>query len=131
MKERRRMTTLRNQDNSVGLATVIVAESNPYLKSVAKEQQKPQTDAGNEFDEEAQQEEALNHAEEEKTRKQRWHRWIALAFIVTLLTASIGFAILLYRQHSTKVEYGQAPNQKGVLPPPPNVSATTTRDSRH
>src|ERR1700742_3517941 len=131
MKERGPMTTVRNQDNSVGQSTVIATENNPYLTSVANDQQKPRTDAENGLDEEAQAEEALFRAEEEKNRKRRRHRWIALAFIVTLLTAAIGLAVVLYRRHSTTVEYAQTAKQTGVLPPPPNVAATTSRDSRH
>lgn len=125
------MSTARNQDNSVGLATVIAAESNPYLTPVANDQQKSGTDSDNGLDEEAQAEEALFRAEDEKNRKRRRHRWIALAFILTLLTASVGFAVRLYRRHSTTVEYAQTAKQSGVLPPSPNVAATTSRDNRH
>lgn len=123
------MTSPRKQDNAVGPSTGIAAEGNPYLKTVANDQQQPRTDGENELDEEAQQEEALNRAEAEKTRKQRRNRWVALAFILTLLSASIAFAVVLYRTNSTTVKYGEAAKQTRALPPPPNGS-TTPRDSR-
>ncbi len=125
------MTSSNNQDNSVELSKVIGGEGNPYLQSVADQQPKPRTDRGSELDEEAPQEVALQRAEEEKKRKRRRHRWFALAFILTLLFASAGLAVVRYSRQSTRVEYGQAANQAGVLAPPPNGSGTTTRDTRH
>ena len=123
------MTSSRKQDNAEGPTTGIAAEGNPYLTTVANDQLKPQTDGGDELDEEAQQFE-VHRAEEEKKRKQQRHRWIALVFILTLLSASIGLAVVVYRRQSTKVEYRQAAKHTAVLPPPPNASVNTTRDSR-
>lgn len=123
------MTSSRNQDNSVELSSALAAEGNPYLQSVTSEKPKPATDGGRELDAEAQQEEALHRAEEEKKRKRRRHRWIVIALILTLLSAVTVFAVMLYRPYSTRVEYGQAAKQPGVLQPPRNES--TTNDSRH
>ena len=123
------MTNSRNQDDSARLSTALAAEGNPYLQSVLNEQPKAQTDGGSEVDSEAQQEEAFHRADEEKKRKRRRHRRIAIALILMLLSAVAGFALMLYRPHSTTVEYRQETKQPGVLPPRPNE--TTTRDNRH
>lgn len=125
------MSRSKNHDNSVELSRAMAGEDNPYLHSVANEQPKPQTHGGSEQDEEAEQEEALQRAEDEKKRKRRRHRWFALAFILTLLFASVGLAVVLYLRQSTRVTYGQAAHRPGVLPPPPNGSGSTTRDSGH
>src|ERR1051325_10034463 len=60
----------------------------------------------------------------------RRRRRIVRTVILTLLFASVVIAIGLYRQRSTRVEYGQVGKQTQVLPPPPTVAATTARDSR-
>ena len=124
------MISARKQVNAVGPSAGIAAEGNPYLKTVANDQQQPRTDGENELDEEAQQEEALHRAEEEKKRKRRRHRWIALTFILTFLSASIGFAVVLFRTNSATVEYRQAAKQTRALASQSNGSATLL-DSRY
>jgi hypothetical protein len=47
-----------------------------------------------------------------------------------LLAVSVVIAVVIYRQRSTRVEYGRAGNQQRVLPPPPNAGTTTGRDNR-
>src|SRR5690242_15048156 len=103
--------------------------SNPYLQPVLKEQAKAPTN-GNELHDEAEQEVAAARAAEEQKLKQRRRRRIVKAVILTLFFASVVIAIGLYRQRSTRVEYGQVGKQTQVLPPPPNAAATTARDTR-
>ncbi len=116
---------------AAGSATHIVANENPYLQGVASEAEKSQIASGNGSaetdDEEAA---ALAEIAAEKTkRKQRWHRRIAQAFIAALLAASVVTAVVIYRQRSTRVEYGRAASQPRTLPPP-NAGTTTGRDNR-
>src|SRR4030095_4362950 len=74
---------------------------------------------------------ALAEIAAEKTkRKQRRHRRFAQAFIAALLAASVVTAVVIYRQRSTRVEYGRAANQPRALPPPPNAGPTPGRDNR-
>jgi hypothetical protein len=74
---------------------------------------------------------ALAEIAAEKTkRKQRRHRRFAQAFITVLLAASVVTAVVIYRQRSTRVEYGRAANQPRTLPRPPNAATTTGRDNR-
>ncbi len=118
-------TTTSAAESSVDATT----ESNPYLQPVVKEQAKASTN-GNELHGEAEQDAAADRAAEEQKRTQRRRRRIVKAVILTLFFASVVMAIGLYRQRSTRVEYGQVGKQAQVLPPPPNVAATTARDSR-
>src|SRR6185369_11681182 len=115
-----------------GSATRVVAGENPYLQRAASEEEKSRTAGGNGSaetdDEEAA---ALAEIAAEKTkRKQRRHRRYAQAFIAVLLAASLVTAVVIYRQRSTRVEYGRAANQPRTLPPQPNSSTTTGRDNR-
>lgn len=126
MKERERT------EGAAGAATHVIAEENPYLLQVASEEKTSRTAGGNGAaetdDEEAA---ALAEIAAEKTkRKQRWHRRFAQAFIAALLAASVVTALVIYRQRSTRVEYGRAANQPRALPPPPNAGTTTGRDNR-
>lgn len=119
-------------EGAAGSATRVVAEDNPYLHRAASEEEKSRTAAGNGAaetdDEEAA---ALAEIAAEKTkRKQRRHRRFAQAFIAALLAASVVTAVVIYRQRSTRVEYGRAANQPRALPPPPNAGTTTGRDNR-
>jgi hypothetical protein len=108
------------------------AKDNPYLQRLANDEETRRTDGGNGSvdtdDEEAAA--AAELAAEKKKRKQKRKRRIALAFIATLLSASVVIAVAVYRQRSTRVEYGRATNQPRVLPPPPSAGATTGRDNR-
>jgi hypothetical protein len=119
-------------EGAAGSATRVVADENPYLQRVVSEQETSRTAGGNGAaetdDEEAA---ALAEIAAEKTkRKQRRHRRFAQAFIAALLLASVVTAIVVYRQRSTRVEYGRTANQPRTLPPPPNAGTTTGRDNR-
>src|SRR5690349_12807494 len=117
---------------AAGSATHADANENPYLQRVASEAETSRARGGNgaaEIDDE----EAAVLAEiaaEKTKRKQRRHRRFAQAFIAALLAASVITAVVIYRQRSTRVEYGRAANQPRVLPPPPNAGTTTGRDNR-
>jgi len=126
------MKQTQSTDGVLGSATHVVAEENPYLQRVASEQETSRTAGGNGAagtdDEEAA---ALAEIAAEKTkRKQRRHRRFAQAFIAALLAASVVTAVVIYRQRSTRVEYGRAANQPRALPPPPNAGTTSGRDNR-
>lgn len=119
-------------EGAAGSATRVVADENPYLQRAASEDEKSRTAGGNGSaevnDEEAA---ALAEVAAEKTkRKQRRHRRYAQAFIAALLAASVVTAVVIYRQRSTRVEYGRAANQPRTLAPPPNAVTTTGRDNR-
>ena len=119
-------------EGAAGSATRVLAGENPYLQRVAREGETSPT-AGDNGAAETDDEEgaALAEVAAEKTkRKQRRHRRIAQAFIAALLAASVVTAVVIYRQRSTRVEYGRAANQPRVLPPPPNAGTTTGRDNR-
>jgi hypothetical protein len=108
-----------------------VATDNPYLQRVPNEEETCRTNGGN-GSVDVDDEEAAAVAEiaaEKKKRKQRRRRRIVLAFIAILLSASVVIALALYRQRSTRVEYGRATNPPRVLPPPPSPGATG-RDNR-
>jgi hypothetical protein len=115
-----------------GSATHIVANENPYLQRAASEEERSRTAGGNGSAETDDDEAAVlaEVAAEKTKRKQRRHRRYAQAFIAALLAASLVTAVVIYRQRSTRVEYGRAANQPRTLPPPPNASATTGRDNR-
>jgi hypothetical protein len=126
------MKTTQNTEGATGSAAPANAQENPYLQPVANEQGTRPTNGGN-GSVGADDEEAAALAElvaEEKKRKHRRHRRFALAFIGALLVASVVIAVAIYRQRSTRVEYGRAGNQPRVLPSPPNAGTTTGRDNR-
>jgi hypothetical protein len=126
------MKQTENTEGAAGSATRVVSNENPYLQRVASEEETSRPAGGNGSaetdDEEAA---ALAEIAAEKTkRKQRRHRRFAQAFIAGLLAASVVTAVVIYRQRSTRVEYGRAANQPRALPPPPNAGTTTGRDNR-
>lgn len=126
------MMQAESTEGAAGSATRVVVEQNPYLQRVASEEEKSRIAGGNGAaetdDEEAA---ALAEIAAEKTkRKQRRHRRYAQAFIAALLAASVVTAVVIYRQRSTRVEYGRAANQPRALPPAPNAGTTTGRDNR-
>lgn len=126
------MKQTESTEDAAGSATRVVAGENPYLQRVAGEEETSRTASGNGAaetdDEEAA---ALAEIAAEKTkRKQRRHRRFAQGFIAALLAASVVTAVVIYRQRSTRVEYGRAANQPRTLPPPPNAGTTTGRDNR-
>lgn len=125
------MKPTESNENAAGAARRVVAEENPYLQRVASEEETSRTAGDNGSIEDEEEAAALAEvATETKKRKQRRHRRFALAFIAALLSASVVVAVVLYRQRSTRVEYGRAANQPRVLPPPPNAGTTTGRDNR-
>src|ERR1051326_3946516 len=117
---------------AAGSATHADANENPYLQRVASEAPTSRTAGGNGAAETDDEEAAVlaEIAAEKTKRKQRRHRRFAQAFIAALLAASVVTAVVIYRQRSTRVEYGRAANQPRALPPPPNAGTTTGRDSR-
>jgi hypothetical protein len=126
------MKTTENTEGATGSAAPPIAQENPYLQPVANEQGTRPTNGGN-GSVEGDDEEAAALAElaaEEKKRKHRRHRRFALALIGALLVASVVIAAAIYRQRSTRVEYGRAGNQPRVLAPPPNAGSTAGRDNR-
>lgn len=126
------MKLTESTESAAGSATRVIVEENPYLQRVASEEETSPT-GGGDGSAETDDEEAAALAEiaaEKKKRKQRRHRRFALAFIAVLLLAGVVTAVLIYRQRSTRVEYGRAANQPRVLPPPPNAGTTTGRDNR-
>jgi len=126
------MKQTESTEGAAGSATRIVAGENPYLQRVASDEETSRT-AGSNGSAEADDEEAAALAEiaaEKTKRKQRRHRRIAQAFIAALLAASVVTAVVIYRQRSTRVEYGRAANQARLLPPPPNAGTTIGRDNR-
>ncbi len=104
-----------------------VAESNPYLLPITNDQQ-GRTAVENGTDNGTEQNDETDRAAEDKKRKQRRRRRVALTSIALLLLASLFVVVTLFRGRSTKVEYRQS--RPGVLPPAPNVSSTSGRDSR-
>lgn len=122
------MNTITSNKSAAELSTGKTTESNPYLQAGLREQAKAPTN-GNELHEEAEPDAAADRAAEELKLKQRRRR-IVKVVVLTFLFASVVIGIGLYRLRSTIVEYGQVGKQTQVLPPPPNVSATTARDSR-
>jgi hypothetical protein len=126
------MKQTENTQGAAGSATSVVAGENPYLQRTASEAEKSRTAGGNRAAETDDEEAAVlaEIAAEKTKRKQRRHRRYAQAFIAALLAASVVAAIVIYRQRSTRVEYGRAANQSRALAPPPNSSVTTGRDNR-
>ena len=126
------MKQTESTEGVAGSATRVVAEENPYLQRAASEEEKSRTAGGNGAAETDDEEAAVlaEIAAEKTKRKQRRHRRFAQAFIAALLAASVVTAVVIYRQRSTRVEYGRAANQPRVLPPPPNAGTTTGRDNR-
>jgi hypothetical protein len=123
------MNTMVNNNGAAESSVAATTESNPYLQSVVKEHAKAPTN-GNVLHDEAEQDAAADRAAEEQKQKQRRRRRIVKAVILTSLFATVMIAIGLYRLRSTRVEYGQTAKQTQVLPPPPNATTTTARDSR-
>lgn len=126
------MKTVESTESSTGSAIPATLNDNPHHQRVANEQETRRTGDAN-GSVETDDEEALAAAElaaEGNKRKQRRRRRSAQSFIALLLAASVVIAVVIYRQRSTKVEYGRAGNQARVLPPPPSAGATTGRDNR-
>ncbi|HEV7680524.1 MAG TPA: hypothetical protein VGO68_00260 [Pyrinomonadaceae bacterium] len=117
------------QANGPTFSTAVI-EENPYLQRTTDEQQVRPDVEGEIFDRTQQDEEgsAIDLANEYKKVRQRRRR-LALIAVAGLLLVSLVGVLALYYRSSTKVEYGRAkPSQ--VVPPAPNASATTGRDTR-
>lgn len=118
--------------NATGASfSTAVIDENPYMQRTSDEPQ-VRADVENEiFDGVKHDEEglAMDRADEVKKVRQRRHR-LALAAVAVLLLASVVGVLILYSRGSTRVEYGQRAKQLQVVPPAPNASATTGRDTR-
>jgi len=118
--------------NTTGVSfSTAVIDENPYIQRTPDEPQM-RPDVENEIFDRAELDEeglAIERADEAKKVRQRRHR-LALAAVAVLLLMSVVGVLILYSRGSTRVEYGQRPKQSQVVPPAPNASATTGRDTR-
>jgi hypothetical protein len=118
--------------NATGVSfSTAVIDENPYVQRTPDEPQM-RADIQNETFDSAEQDEeglAIDRADEAKKVRQRRHR-LALAAVAVLLLASVVGVLILYSRGSTRVEYGQRAKQSQVVPPAPNASTTTGRDTR-
>jgi hypothetical protein len=118
--------------NTTGLSfTTAVIEENPYLQRTTDEQQAPANAENEVFDpaEEDEEGSAIELADERKKVRQRRRR-LTWAAVAVLLLVSVVVVLMLYYRSSTRVEYGQTAKQSRVVPPVPNASTTTGRDTR-
>ena len=119
--------------NGTGVSfTTAVIEENPYLQRVEDEHQQTRASAENDvFDliDEDEQASALDHTTERRKKTQRRRR-LVLAGVALLLLVSAVCAFALQYRSSTRVEYGQSAKQSRVVPPAPNATTTTGRDTR-
>jgi hypothetical protein len=118
--------------NASGVAfSTAVIDENPYIQRTADEQLLRADVEDEIFDHAEQDEEGLtiDLADESKKVRQRRRR-LALVTVAALLIVSVVVAIALYSRGSTRVEYGQRAKQSQVVPPAPNASAATGRDTR-
>ena len=114
----------------VSFSTTEINE-NPYIQRTPDEPQGRADDEKEIFARAEPDEEdlAIEIADESKKVRQRRRR-LALASVAVLLLLSVIGALTLYSRRSTRVEYGQRAKQSQVVPPAPNASATTGRDTR-
>src|SRR5258706_227485 len=119
--------------NATGVSfTTAVIEENPYLQRVEDEHQQTRASAENEvFDlaDDDEQASALDHTTERR-KKTRRRRRLVLAGVALLLLVSAVCVFALQYGSSTRVEYGQTAKQSRVVPPAPNATTTTGRDTR-
>lgn len=114
----------------VAFSTAVIDE-NPYIQRTTAEPQL-RADVEDEIFDRAEQDEeglALDRADEPKKVRQRRRRLFLAAVAVLLLVSVVG-ALTFYSRGSTRVEYGQKAKQSQVVPPAPNASAATGRDTR-
>ena len=112
--------------------TTAVIEENPYLQRFEDEHQQTRASAENEvFDlaDEDEQASALDHTTERRKKTQRRRRLVLAGVALLLLVSAVCVFALQYRS-STRVEYGQTAKQSRVVPPAPNATTTTGRDTR-
>src|SRR6267143_1144355 len=119
--------------NATGVSfTTAVIEENPYLQRFEDEHQQTRASAENEvFDlaDDDEQASALDHTTERRKKTQRRRR-LVLAGVALLLLVSAVCVFALHYRSSTRVEYGQTAKQSRVVPPAPNATTTTGRDTR-
>ena len=119
--------------NATGVSfTTAVIEENPYLQRFEDEHQQTRASAENEvFDlaDENEQASALDHTTERRKKTQRRRRLVLAGVALLLLVSAVCVFALQYRS-STRVEYGQTAKQSRVVPPAPNATTTTGRDTR-
>lgn len=118
--------------NATGVSfSTAVIDENPYIQRTPDEPQMRADVQSETFDSAEHDEEglAIDRADEAKKVRQRRHR-LALAAVAVLLLVSVVGVLILYFRGSTRVEYGQRAKQSQVVPPAPNASATTGRDTR-
>lgn len=112
--------------------TTAVIEENPYLQRFEDEHQQTRASAENEvFDlaDDDEQASALDHTTERRKKTQRRRRLVLAGVALLLLVSAVCVFALQYRS-STRVEYGQTAKQSRVVPPAPNATTTTGRDTR-
>lgn len=119
--------------NATGVSfTTAVIEENPYLQRFEDEHQQTRASAENEVLDLADDDEqatALDHTIERRKKTQRRRRLVLAGVALLLLVSAVCVFALQYRS-STRVEYGQSAKQSRVVPPTPNATATTGRDTR-
>ena len=119
--------------NATGVSfTTAVIEENPYLQRFEDEHQQTRASAENEvFDlaDDDEQASALDHTTERRKKTQRRRRLVLAGVALLLLVSAVCVFALQYRS-STRVEYGQTAKQSRVVPPAPNATTTTGRDTR-
>jgi hypothetical protein len=119
--------------NTAGVSfTTAVIEENPYLQRLEDEHQHTGESAENDaFDlaDEDEQASVLDHTTERRKRTQRRRRLVLAGVALLLLVSAVCVFALQYRS-STRVEYGQTAKQSRVVPPAPNATTTTGRDTR-
>jgi cytoskeletal protein RodZ len=119
--------------NATGVSfTTAVIEDNPYLQRFEDEHQQTRASAENEvFDlaDEDEQSSALDHTTVRRKKTQRRRKLVLAGVALLLLVSAVCVFALQYRS-STRVEYGQTAKQSRVVPPAPNATTTTGRDTR-
>lgn len=119
--------------NATGVSfTTAVIEENPYLQRFEDEHQQTRASAENEvFDlaDDDEQASALDHTTERRKKTRRRRRLVLAGVALLLLVSAVCVFALQYRS-STRVEYGQTSKQSRVVPPAPNATTTTGRDTR-
>ncbi len=112
--------------------TTAVIEENPYLQRFEDEHQQTRASAENEvFDlaDEEEQASALDRTTERRKKTQRRRRLVLVGVALLLLVSAVCVFAIQYRS-STRVEYGQSAKQSRAVPPAPNATTTTGRDTR-
>jgi hypothetical protein len=119
--------------NASGVSfTTAVIEDNPYLQRFEDEHQQTRASAENgvfDLADDDEQATALDHTTERRKKTQRRRRLVLAGVALLLLVSAVCVFAIQYRS-STRVEYGQNAKQLRVVPPAPNATTTTGRDTR-